>query len=73
MATRMIAIGAAVVLALVVISDDLVAALVIGLAGFGLLLLAMSSGPQWRPVVVTSTRDSSTRNRPDAIATGASE
>ena len=46
--TRMIASGAAVVLTLVLIGDGLVAAIVIGLAGLGLFLLTMSSGPQWR-------------------------
>jgi hypothetical protein len=44
--TRMIASGAAVLLTLILVGDGLVAAIVIGLAGFGLLLLTMSSGPQ---------------------------
>ena len=44
----MIASGAAVLLTLALIGDGLVAAIVIGLAGLGLFLLTMSSGPQWR-------------------------
>jgi hypothetical protein len=44
----MIASGAAVLLTLILIGDGLVAAIVIGLAGLGLLLLTMSSGPQRR-------------------------
>jgi hypothetical protein len=45
---RMLASGAGVVLAFILIGDGLVATIVIGLAGLGLLLLTMSSGPQWR-------------------------
>ena len=46
--TRMIAIGVAVLVTLMLIGDGLVAVIVIGLAAFGLLLLTMSSGPDWR-------------------------
>jgi hypothetical protein len=46
--TRMIASGAAVLLTLILVGDVVVAAIVIGLAGLSLLLLTMSSGPQWR-------------------------
>ena len=43
--TRMIAIGATVLLALTLIGDGLVAVIVIGLAALGLLLLTASSRP----------------------------
>ena len=63
--TRMMVTGVAVLLALILIGDGLVAAIVIGLVGFGLLLLTMSSGPQRRArdlEMLTATRHSAARH-----------
>ena len=46
-ATRMTAIGAAALLTVMLIGDGLVALIVLGLAGLGVLLLTLNSRSRW--------------------------